>query len=170
TAFHAPEHAPGRAAEPGGPEPWGERTGSGPGIRRRPGLDCDEVPGEGPGAALRDGQWSGLRSQAAPERRTGRGPAAEHGLPTPEDHPPEQTRLHGRGRRRGGACAWHWRQHLAGGGGDGCQDRCGSSQDQSSGGPEGGATVTAGGRTPTLCGENEPGPASLGPEQYRSVA
>ena len=29
---------------------------------------------------------------------------------------------------------------------------------------------TAGGRTPTLCGENEPGPASLGPEQHRSVA
>ena len=90
TAFHAPEHAPGRAAEPGGQEPWGQRTGAGPGIRRRPGLDCDEMPGEGPGAPLRDGQWSGRRPQAASQQRTGRGPAAEHGLPTPEGHPPNK--------------------------------------------------------------------------------
>jgi serine/threonine protein kinase len=31
-----------------------------------------------------EGQWSGRRPQAAPEQRTGRGPAPEHGLPTPE--------------------------------------------------------------------------------------
>ena len=38
------------------------------------------------------------------------------------------------------------------------------------GGAEGDATGTAGGRTPTVCGENEPGPTSLGPEQHWSVA
>ena len=34
-------------------------------LKGRPGLDRDEVPGEGPDAALRDGQRSGRRSQAA---------------------------------------------------------------------------------------------------------
>src|SRR5208283_2737417 len=87
TAFHALEHAPGGAAEPGGPEPWGQRTGSGPGIRRRPGLDCDEMPGEGPGAPLRDGQWSGRRPQTASQQRTGGGPADEKGVPDTEGHP-----------------------------------------------------------------------------------
>ena len=50
----------------------------------RSGLDRDEVPGEGPHAALRDGQRPGGRSQAASEQRAGRRPSAERGLSVSE--------------------------------------------------------------------------------------
>ena len=46
-------------------------------VARRPGLDRDEVPGEGPDAPLRDGQRSGDGHPAAPEQRTGDRSAAD---------------------------------------------------------------------------------------------
>src|ERR1043165_904468 len=36
------------------------------GTRRRPGLDCDEVPGEGPHAPLRNGEWNRSGRAATP--------------------------------------------------------------------------------------------------------
>ncbi len=51
----------------------------------RPGLDRDEVPGEGPHAALRDGQRSGGGHQAASEQRAGGRPSAEHSLSVSEN-------------------------------------------------------------------------------------
>ena len=47
---------------------------------RRPGLDRDEVPGERPGTALRDGEWLGSGHQAIFGQRAGAGAAPERGL------------------------------------------------------------------------------------------
>ena len=67
TAFDAPEHLAGRAAERGSPEPRGQRVDARTGVPRGSRLDRDEMPREGPGAPLRDGQRAGQGPQAAPE-------------------------------------------------------------------------------------------------------
>ena len=46
---------------------------------RRIGLDRDEVPGEGPQSAIRDGQWIGARHRALPVRRSPCRPARRRG-------------------------------------------------------------------------------------------
>ena len=72
------------------------------------------MPGEGPGAPLRDGQWSGRRSQAASGQRTGRGPAAEHRLPAAKGMAAQQDSLRGRRGNCRGASGGLWHQRLAG--------------------------------------------------------
>ena len=59
-------------------------------VARRTGLGGDEVPGEAARSALRDGQRTGPRRPAVPGRRSGRGPAAERGLPAEEVRQAEQ--------------------------------------------------------------------------------
>src|ERR1043165_1270226 len=44
----------------------GKRRQTDVGTRRRPGLDCDEVPGEGPHAPLRNGEWNRSGRAATP--------------------------------------------------------------------------------------------------------
>ena len=77
-----------------------------PAIDRRPGLDRDEVPGEGPHAPIRNGQRSGGGSQAAPGQRTGHRPAAIGRLPSPKSMAEEQVGLHRRSRGVPGSCGW----------------------------------------------------------------
>ena len=65
TAEHAAEHLGRPAEDRGGPE---DRAGAAVEAgARRTRLDCDEVPGEGPDAALRDGQRAGAGHRALPD-------------------------------------------------------------------------------------------------------
>src|SRR5262249_28667304 len=63
-------------------------------------LDRDEVAGEGPRAAVRDGQRLRRRRDALPVGRAGAGGAAERGLPAPEVRPPAPRAGERRGRDR----------------------------------------------------------------------
>src|SRR5262249_33029939 len=65
------EHG-GRVGDAGGEPGDGAEAAGGPGARR-PGLDRDEVPGEGPEPPLPDGQRPGARRRALPARRAGAG-------------------------------------------------------------------------------------------------
>ena len=56
-------------------------------LARRPGLDRDEGPGEGPHAAVPDGQRFCAGHRALSGRRAGRGPAADAGRPGGEMGP-----------------------------------------------------------------------------------
>jgi len=63
TGARATEHAAGHAARRGTDDdrqtPFDRRAEVGASAQGRPGLDRDEVPGEGPHAPLRHGQWPG---------------------------------------------------------------------------------------------------------------
>ena len=75
---------------------------------RRARLDRDEVPGEGPVAALRDGQRPGPRRGALPGRRAGGGVSAESPAIGCASSP-ASTRRPSRPRRRSRSCwspAW----------------------------------------------------------------
>ena len=85
-------HDAGREADRSGPTPPHRANGTHPPGAWRPGLDRDEVPGEGPRAALRDGQCSGGGHPAPSEPRAGAGQSAGHGLSRPQIHPPPPVR------------------------------------------------------------------------------
>ena len=76
-----PSVAANRKIEPGEVECLGAR---------RTRLDRDEGAGEGPDAALRDGQRLGGRRAALSERRAGRGVPAEYRVPLQEIRPAKQ--------------------------------------------------------------------------------
>ena len=77
----AAEHALGDAARGGidddGEAAFGRHVQAAAPAQGRSGLDRDEVPGEGPDAALRDGQRAGDGSQAASQQRAGGGAPAQ---------------------------------------------------------------------------------------------
>ena len=106
----------GRPAEDRG----GAEDGAGAAVEagaRRAGLDRDEVPGEGPDAAVRDGQRAGPGRRALPARRAGGGVPAVGRLPAAE----VRAQAPDAARRRGGlprpAGGRRHLQHVAGGAG-----------------------------------------------------
>src|SRR6185369_15267165 len=60
------------------------------------GLDCDEVPGEGPGPKIRDSERLGDGYSASPEQRTDCRPPAEPALRVSKNVPASQVRICGR--------------------------------------------------------------------------
>ncbi len=96
---------------------------------RRPGLDRDEGPGEGPHPALRDGQRLCRRRAAVSQRRTRRGTRPFATLPFPETRAPLPHRRRHHRRRRGDTCRCHRVQHV-----DGCERESCPSRDA---GPKG---------------------------------
>jgi serine/threonine protein kinase len=68
--------------------------------------DLDEVPGEGPDTALRDGERVGKGHRAAFEQRTGCRPSPLEHLPVTESLSPKQACVHRRGGCSRGAAGW----------------------------------------------------------------
>ena len=82
---------------------------------RRARLDRDEVPGEGPDAALRDGQRPGPRRGALPGGRAGGGVSAEFGLSAAQVCPQVQEGTRDGGGVRGPVGRRRGAEHVAGG-------------------------------------------------------
>ncbi|MHC4974942.1 MAG: serine/threonine-protein kinase, partial [Planctomycetota bacterium] len=95
------EHPGHRAAPPDGPCLAGAHRA------RRPGLDRDEVPGQGPHAPIRDGQRPRPRHRALPEARAGVGGSAGGDIPTAQVRSAQPRP----GRRRGGDLGAAPRRH-----------------------------------------------------------
>src|SRR5262249_31437293 len=116
-AKHAANAVEGVAVEPGGAAAngVGEIAEAGAG---RAGLGCDEVSGERPDPALRNGQRAGSRCTALPGRQAGGGRSAVGGLQGAEVLAAEQRSSDGGGgdgRSAGGGIG---DQHLASGAGN----------------------------------------------------
>ena len=105
----------------------GAQHRSGPALGNRPrrtGLDRDEVPGEGPHAAIRERQRTGAGHPAVPGGRAGGGVPAQRGLPAAETRAQVS---HAIARRRpvpGPLDPGRDRQHLAGDPGDLGRESC----------------------------------------------
>ena len=95
----------------------GAEDGAGAAVEagaRRARLDRDEVPGEGPDAAVRDGQRAGQGRRAVPGRRAGGGVPAVGRLPAAEVRAQAPDADRGRRGLRCPAGGRRRRQHLAG--------------------------------------------------------
>jgi serine/threonine protein kinase len=93
-------HAQRRGTDDHGQTPLRRHVEAAPPTQGRPGLDRDEVPGERPHAAIRDRQWSGVRSQAASQQRASPGPTAERGLQISKGVSTQQRRFWSRPKLR----------------------------------------------------------------------
>ena len=83
--------------------------------RHRSGLDRDEVPREGPDAAVRDGQQVRSGPPTLPRRRTGRGPASLGGQSFSEGVSAPRGRLHSTARPDCGRGSLRIRPHSSDG-------------------------------------------------------